>query len=249
MIRLAFFFLSAMVWAFAAQAVTFKLGADVWYPFFFEEGGQRKGISYDIVQEIMRRTANEADVLIYPNRRLRRLMKQQAIDGLLLDAPIWDHEDERTISIYSDPILSVTESAYMRAEGEKNHFSNTCDLSGLKVAISAGYYYPGFDSLFRSGQVHKFEVPNHKGLYEMLIAKRVDAFFMDNFLFGYMVKQGMIDPTQVKQAMSISNTKLSLRLHKKMAPYMAEIDKTIKGMIDDGFVAQVVNKYIQLYGY
>lgn len=72
-----------------AQAESFKAGSDIWYPFFYMNGGQPDGIAVKIISEVMKRSHHTIEFKYIPNRRMRVLLTQGEIDTGLLDAPLW----------------------------------------------------------------------------------------------------------------------------------------------------------------
>lgn len=235
--------LLGMVPAFASdQPRTLKVASDIWKPFFDYEAQTPSGLSYELVKETLKRAGHSLEITYYPNRRLRMLFQKGQVDMLLLDSPKWLETAERDISLFTDPLMSIHEYAYVRDDNPKV-FNAPYDFKGMTLAINAGYHYALFEPQSIRGEITLHEVESAESLPTMVLANRVDGFFMDEFLFAQLVREDVIDPDMFRKAFLVTGTELAFRLHVKNQKLLPGINRALQSMKKDGFITARLKAY------
>lgn len=226
-----------------ASAKIFHFASDEWYPFYYIEDHKPTGLAYDIMKEALLRLGHRFSIKTVPTRRLRVLLERGAVDGILLDSPAWADADQLQYSVFSKPVLRVSEYVYAPIDLPFKP-TKTEDFKGKKIAISAGYMYPDFDHLKKNDEIKVFEAYDPESLPLMVSANRVDLFFMDEISFHHLKEMGKIEEQKFKPIFKINTTTLSFRLHKKNIDLLPSLNKTLDEMRKTQAIQDIQFRYL-----
>lgn len=225
------------------SAKIFHFASDEWYPFYFTKDNKPTGLAYDIMKEAMLHLGHSFSMKTVPTRRLRVLMERGIVDGMLLDSPEWAEANQISYSVFSKPVLQVSEYVYAPI-GSPFKPHKIEDFKGKKIAISAGYMYPAFEQLKKNDEIKIFEAYDPESLPLMASANRVDLFFMDEISFQHLKKMGKIEEQKFKPIFKINTTTLSFRLHKKNMDLLPSLNKTLDEMRKNRAIQDIEFRYL-----
>ncbi len=220
----------------------FKVGADIWSPFFMVENNQFTGIGLEILTEVVRRTGDTVTIKHLPTKRSIFMFDEKEIDMMLIDSPLWNDPEKAEGMVFSNEVMSLQEHIYFLKENYIEVEKPT-DLSGKTMYVMSGYYYPVFEDAFKRGIVKKYEVDSESRLIKLLVYKRADAIFMDSIAFQYTISKLGYDKTLVKKGFQLSNTTLGIKIRRDKAHILPRFNKAIAEMKRDGTIDLIIKKY------
>ena len=158
-----------------AHAQTLRIVSESWAPYVYEEQGTVKGLDYETTQIVLQRLGIEAEWQFLPWKRCLAAIEQGQADAIL---DIF-RTPEREISIlYPDEPMSQIEFVLFYASARPYPFSQLEDLQGLKVGVSAGYWYA--NRAFRESDLFVREpASSHIANFGKLLRERVDLVIND----------------------------------------------------------------------
>ncbi|WP_344799934.1 transporter substrate-binding domain-containing protein [Litoribacillus peritrichatus] len=215
-----------------------------WSPYAMEDSeGNLKGISVDILNELMIKTGHEAIITLQPISRLNQLFDEHKIDLNFADSPKWNPQQPEDIA-FTDPYTIVYEYIYFL----KPNFievTKPSDLSGKFIGITRGYYYGSYQSLFKNKIIDRHEAYSNKNLLTLLVKKRVDAAFFDDLLFNFLIKAEHMDRVKFKRGAKLSEAPLSIKLNKNKFYLLEELNTAIADMKEEGRIQRIINSYVK----
>jgi polar amino acid transport system substrate-binding protein len=175
--------------SFAAQGQPLRIVSEAWPPYIQDDNGVLRGLDYEAAQIVLQRLGVEVEWQLLPWRRCLMALEQGQADGIL---DIF-HTPEREASILfpSEP-LSHVEFVLFYAKANPHPFQRLADLRGLKVGVSAGYWYSNRD--FRESTLFTREsAPSHAANFGKLVRKRVDLVINDRRGGHFILAQTGLD--------------------------------------------------------
>ncbi|MDA7088877.1 transporter substrate-binding domain-containing protein [Pseudomonas sp. SA3-5] len=194
----------------AAQAQPLRIVSEAWPPYIHAENGALRGLDYETTQIVLQRLGVEVEWHLLPWRRCLMALEQGQADGIL---SIF-HTPEREASIlFPDEPLSQVELVLFYAKANPHPFQHLTDLRGLKVGVSAGYWYSNRD--FRESTLFTREsAPSHAANFGKLVRKRVDLVINDRRSGHFILAQTGLDEHIRQHPQVISRDPLYLGLRR-----------------------------------
>lgn len=227
-----------------AKCEKFKVGSDIWSPFFLFSENKYSGIACEVIIEIARRTGDTIELIYLPNKRAMQMFQRKELDIIPLDSPTWNDPDKKDTFVFTDFIMEVKEYIYFH-KSKYRDIKKPADLKDKTVHILAGYKYPFFEEAFRTGLVKKEESFSEKELLELLNFRRTEVIFMDEYAFGYSVKQNGFNISNFKRGKQLSNAKVGVKIRAEKAHILPRFNRAISDMKRDGTIKRIINKYIK----
>lgn len=200
-----------------AHAQTLRIVSESWAPYVYEEQGTLKGLDYEATQIVLQRLGVEAEWQLLPWKRCLLAVEQGQADAIL---DIFRTPEREASIIYPDEPMSQIEFVLFYATARPYPFNQLQDLQGLKVGVSAGYWYANRD--FRESELFTREpAASHNANLGKLLRDRVDLVINDKrggiFLTQQMGIQG--DVSHHPQVISRDQLYLGLSRRDDMAEF------------------------------
>jgi polar amino acid transport system substrate-binding protein len=113
--------------------------------------------------------------LVYLPRKRLDLLKNKKI--VLWSNPLWVKDKSETIYLWSKNIVRDSD-VFISLKEKSFEYKNTSSLNGKRVACVAGYYYPGIDQVFSSGNATRLDVKAEEQILSMVLSKREELGIM-----------------------------------------------------------------------
>jgi polar amino acid transport system substrate-binding protein len=159
----------------AAQGQPLRIVSEAWPPYIHDDNGELRGLDYETAHTVLQRLGVEVEWQLLPWRRCLLALEQGQADGIL---GVF-HTPEREVSmLFPHEPLSQVELVLFYAKANPHPFQRLADLRGLKVGVSAGYWYS--NQAFRESELFTREpAPSHVANFGKLVRKRVDLVIND----------------------------------------------------------------------
>ncbi len=227
----------------SAGDLVLRTGLPEWAPWQIYEGTGVTGIVVDIMLEYAARLGYTVQYEQLPQNRMLEGFKAQTLDLEPASNPAWRAEYD-DISVYSIPYYPTMDVMFMR-KGNGLKPSSIQDFRGLRMGCVLGYYYSqGLQEELESGAITRDDAPTDSNNLQKLLAGRVDVIIIEKTVALYLMKQSGIAPAEVELVYEHSRADLSVRLHKNKEALLPELNAALAAMIAEGFVQEVVDKYI-----
>ena len=169
-----------------APAQTLRIASESWAPYVYEEQGTLQGLDYEAAQIVLQRLGITVEWQLMPWRRCLAALEQGQVDAVL---DMFRTAERETSMIFPDEPMSQIEFVLFYAQARPYPYQRLQDLQGLKVGVSAGYWYANRG--FRESELFTREpAPSHNANMGKLLRDRVDLVINDrrggNFLLAQM---------------------------------------------------------------
>lgn len=159
----------------AAQGQALRIVSEAWPPYVYEENGTLRGLDYEATQLVLQRLGVAAEWQLMPWKRCLLALEQGRADAIL--DVFHTSEREATMLFPAEP-LSQIEFVLFYAKARPYPFRRIGDLHGLKIGVSAGYWYT--NRAFRESDLFTREpAPSHSANFGKLVRDRVDLVIND----------------------------------------------------------------------
>jgi len=222
--------------------ITFSYWNEAAPPFAFREGnGISDGIIKDLGDAIAQRLNKTPRYLNLPVPRTEQYLVDGTLDVNCITSPVWkkspdDYHWSPTLFSGADRLLIRKDSGL-----EINEFK---DLEGKLLGVYNGYvYHPTIMSMIESGKIKTIKVDSvEKGIL-LLKLKRLDALIDFGVILRYQMKTADEEKELILAELLADEYELSCAYSRKSSITVAELDKAISELIDEGFVDEVLKKY------
>jgi polar amino acid transport system substrate-binding protein len=194
----------------AAQAQPLRIVSEAWPPYIHDDNGVLRGLDYEAAHTVLQRLGVEVEWQLLPWRRCLMAMEQGQADGIL--GIFHTPEREASMLFPSEP-LSQVELVLFYAKANPHPFHSLKDLHGLKIGVSAGYWYS--DRAFRESELFTREpAPSHAANFGKLVRKRVDLVINDRRGGHFVLAQTGLDKHVRQHPRVISRDQMYLGLRR-----------------------------------
>jgi polar amino acid transport system substrate-binding protein len=241
--RLSLVLVIVLVLAFSlsacAKPAVIKVATDATFaPFeYTDESGNLIGFDIDLMNAIAERADFEFEWVNVPFDSVLAGLSECQYEAAI--AAIGISEERKASMLFSVPYLDSGMIVVVNAA--TTDINSLADLDGKKVAAQLG----------TTGEMEAQTIPNvdYKPYdsYELafleLANKGVDAVIADNpVALGYIAA----NPDKIKAVGEVfNNEQYGIALCKENADLQAKIDEALKELIDEGYIAELAQKYIK----
>lgn len=183
--RLLFAALFLLCLHLPVQGQVLRIVSEAWPPYIHEEQGVLRGLDYEAATVVLQRLGIEATWQLLPWKRCLLALEQGQADAILdiFHTP----ERDATILFPSEP-MSRIELVLFYNKAHPYPFKTLDDLQGLKIGVSAGYWYA--NRQFRESPLFTREpAPSHEASFGKLLRNRVDMLVNDRLSGRYLLAQ------------------------------------------------------------
>lgn len=194
----------------AAQAQPLRIVSEAWPPYIHDDNGVLRGLDYEAAHTVLQRLGVEVEWQLLPWRRCLMAMEQGQADGIL---DIFHTSEREASMLFPDEPLSQVEFVLFYAKANPHPFHRLADLRGLKIGVSAGYWYS--DRAFRESTLFTREpAPSHVANFGKLVRKRVDLVINDRRGGHFALTQAGLDKHVRQHPRVISRDQMYLGLRR-----------------------------------
>lgn len=143
-------------------------------PFEYIENGEIKGLHIDMVREVAKLLGYDVDFISLPRKRILRLMKHGAVDGVTFIGPAHMLDNSDLTWFHGGNGLSVSAARLLvRKDSSLRFRGKRSDLKGLTLAVLRGFRYG--EGLLDNPDFEIFEADSVDQLKQLVKIGRVDA--------------------------------------------------------------------------
>lgn len=227
----------------AARAEVLHYSNEHWPPYVIvDQAGEMSGIDLEILRELARRLNLTVEATTCNWVQCLRKMETGRQD--VISAALRRPEREKYMFYITPPYILCSNKLFYILRGSGVEINGYRDVHGLKVGVLNGSaYFAPFDD---DPKVNKVAVLRTEQLLYMLNAGRLDAMIGTELVTDYLIRERGLEGRFVKSAFRHdSGTPFHFAISKKspLAAMLPRFNAVMKALIDEGFVARVVEKY------
>lgn len=220
----------------------FVLVTDLWPPFRIEEaGGSLAGIDIDLARLVETRLGVSIRIVRVPWVRALQMMRAGEAD--LMAGLARTPEREHYIH-YCEPSYASIRPAFYKLASNPAVLANYDDLGRYVLGITRGSaYYEPFDSDTR---LNKQEAPDEGQLFRMLLGRRFDFLVGSDVQVDYEIVMRGLQKDVVKSGYQPNKTTalyFGVSRRSRFLMRVPELERVLEGMLADGSVATLVDRY------
>lgn len=194
----------------SSQAQTLRIVSESWAPYIYEEQGVLQGLDYETAQIVLQRLGVKAEWQLMPWKRCLASLEQGQADAIL---DIFRTAERETSMIFPGEPMSQIEFVLFYARARPYPYRQLQDLQGLKIGVSAGYWYA--NRAFRESELFTREpAPSHLANMGKLLRDRIDLVINDRRGGTFLLKQMGIQSDVGHHPQVISRDQLYLGLRR-----------------------------------
>ncbi|BBH43951.1 substrate-binding periplasmic protein [Pseudomonas sp. KU43P] len=218
-----------------------RLVSDDWAPYIYQEGGEPKGIDYEVTREVFKRLGVEVEWQFMPWKRCLAMIEQGQADGVM---DIFKVDARTAYMIYPLEPMSDAEFVLYQANRRRHVIHQLSDLNGLTVGTSPGYAYgPEFQE---ASGFRRESAPSHEANFGKLALGRIDLLITDRMVGRFLRRQLGLEQQVEELPLVISRQPQYLGLARKPgreALAQAFTDELRRFKQEPAFVA-IIERYI-----
>lgn len=225
----------------AAQAQPLRIVSEAWAPYIYEESGELRGLDYDTAHIVLQRLGVEAEWQLLPWKRCLAALEQGQADAIL---DIFRTEERQATIVFPDEPMSQVEFVLFYAKARPYPYQRLKDLQGLKVGVSAGYWYA--NSEFRESELFTREpAPSHAANFGKLLRDRVDLVINDKRGGHFLIAQMGLDDAIAHHPRVVSRDALYLGLRRDagLAPLAQRFSQALRRFKREPAYAALIARY------
>jgi polar amino acid transport system substrate-binding protein len=174
-----------MTLSLCAQGQTLRIASEDWAPYIYEEQGALRGLDYEATEVVLQRLGIKVEWQLLPWKRCLVALEQGHVDAIL---DVFRTPEREASIIYPDEPMSQIEFVLFYANARPYPYRHLQDLQGLKVGVSAGYWYANRG--FRESDLFTREpAPSHSANFGKLLRDRVDLVINDRRGGNFLIQQ------------------------------------------------------------
>ncbi len=227
------YFASVLALAVSTQAASYKIAG---YPIPLMIESSTSGLFVEIVQELIQRTGEDFEIVVFPAQRTVASFHAGEIDAFFpaLDVLI---EKEKAAS---EPMYVKCDFAFTR-KGEPE-LKSIADLEGKKVGITAGYPY--VKELTTNPKITLDIGPNDEANIRKLSAGRIDVFVVEEKTGVVALQQAGVDNVTYPAGSPISqqNVYIAFQATDAGKAQAGKFSKALQEMKQDGSFGKIMER-------
>lgn len=218
---------------------------DGWPPFSIPAKGSLDyfGIMPDVLREVCAKHGVELDISPLPEIRSRALLAEGKLDAYSLSRKWVDNPSNY---LWTAPVLFVQDTLVYRKD-TPIRFTTPKDLANLNIGVIHGYVYPGLDTLFEAGIIHKRSTFNTQSLLHMLAKRHVDAIVTTPRVVEWIIR---IDPKLQAKDFAFCQKPVDSAPYgfafakgKNWEPFITKFNAELEEMRRDGRLDTILRRY------
>ncbi len=214
-------------------------------PYAYEENGEVKGFSADLLKEVFRRMDIPMQIKVLPWKRALKMVKDGKADAVFL---AFKTEDREKFADFPEEVF-ITEptSLFVRKDSDITWDGELSSMSTYKFARPLGYSSgTDFDNAVKNGVIPHIEGSGSPQItIRKLIKRRVDILVANRYVILDELKK-MDKVGEIKELKPVINEDPSYLAFSKKRDMKATIKKyneVIKQMKDDGSYQKIIDDF------
>jgi len=205
---------------------------------YVDTDGVTKGVHYELIGELAKRTGLNIERRIYPYARM-----WSNLENGLVDAAIgWRSSERDPYSVYVNFVFTDYLSAItMKNKQTLGRYEDlyTVGTVGVLRGLSIS------DKFNADTRIQKYDVNTYDQGIEMLRTGKVDAVAGNVYAFLYLASQFKLTDSLDLPGLKLGSRDQWLQASKKskMLRYVPQLQKAVQAMISDGYVEKIFLKY------
>jgi polar amino acid transport system substrate-binding protein len=224
------------------RPIRFGIPEEGYPPYLMSEDGYLFGIVGDTFVAIANAIGYRTEVVILPEKRLRRDMKRGAIDAV---AAALEWESDTTGYVWTDGIIRVSDNVVMAAD-RKTDIATLDELRGKTVVLRLGYTYPSLDEMIESGEIDSVRTNRFENLLKMVGYRRVDYGVVDRNVANWVMRERNLkfDPPLYFATPGFDEVEYRIVLiSQKWAPFVDEFNEALAKLKMSGGLQEILDSY------
>jgi len=216
-----------------------------WAPYEFEENGEIKGISVDIVEEAFKRMGYKVTKKILPFSRAIELLKNGEIDMI---TDVKNTIKYQEIGIFSkEPIITTKTSLFVKSDSNIKFDGNILDLKSYKIGVIRDYTYgEAFDNAVKNKTIKVEEVDDKLQNINKLLDDRLDICIENRLVLLDALKATNNEGKLKELKHEVNETPVYAWFSKKknQSKMVDEFDQKLAEIKRDGTFERIYKSYI-----
>lgn len=225
------------------SSTTLKIvGEENYAPISFEQNGEVKGISPDIIREAFKRIGYDASLQVLPWKRAQEMVKNGDADALF--SPYKNAEREQIYSFPSVPLMEEQNVFMVRKDSEIKFDGDVTKLSKYTIGTVDGYI--AFKEYVDKGQAKVDYSGNmEQAIDKMLNNRGVDLVYNTNYImYDTLKKMGKLDQVkELKPAVVVNPSYLAFTKKRDFSELIQKFEKALTDMKADGTYQGIIDRY------
>ena len=217
-----------------------------WFPYFFKEEGQYKGIDYEFLLSITKQLGCQVKIIPLPEKRIPiELAKGRP---LMMVGATYTKERAK-YAHYSDPyrqeVMSLLFHTPTNTQKTKQTAADIINNSQAIAINDAAYYGPIIEDYRKSQHSNKFiDIPKLETRMKMLARKRVQAVVGDYSAGCHSFYKNKSNKNQLHN-IRVSQTSIAIMLNKTAFSqnFVEQFNKALHLQLDKGIIKRLQQKY------
>lgn len=222
--------------------LTVAISSKGYFPYNYEENGERKGLTIDILHYIEHNSKYDFEFIVVPWPRALYLVSQGKVDLILT---LFKNKKREQIYHFIEPFYGYEANQLFSLIETKVEFSGQLQqLSPYSIGIVREYSYG--ESFDQASNLEKFPVLTEEVLLKLLLSKRVDVVLSNSLIFNNFILKYNLDSKikAIKPYLQITPVYMALTKKREDAQ---EINKNlgllIKKLKSTHYYQELLDKY------
>ncbi len=216
-----------------------------WAPYEFEENGEIKGISVDIVEEAFNRMGYKVTKKILPFSRAIELLKNGEIDMI---TDVKNTIKYQEIGIFSkESIITTKTSLFVKSDSNIKFDGNILELEPYKIGVIRDYTYgEAFDNAVKNKTIKVEEVDDKLQNINKVLDDRLDICIENRLVLLDALKATNNEGKLKELKNEVNETPVYAWFSKKknQSKMVDEFDQKLAEIKRDGTFERIYNSYI-----
>lgn len=225
----------------AIFAETLQMGTfDSIPPYTYKDGNNYRGIDVEIAQEVFKRLNQKIKITAYPTKRLKSLINEGKIHGII---GLFQHSRHYIKTTYSIPLYN-SKMVVFGHKSLKEEITSKKDLQNKTIGLLLGYNYgKELDYIL---DLNKDYSNTNEIMIKKLFSGRLQLILAEDKPFWYStIKQGKTDFIEL---FTFSEKPISMAfsqtaMNKETDRIVKEVNEIINKLHQEGFIKNVILKY------
>lgn len=215
-----------------------------WPPYSYgnDDGLAIGGYAIDFMNEISGRIDQPFELRIFPWLRCLKMAEDGEVDGIML---LTENEERKQFLLMSRPIISDANLLWYRIDSPHARPRSTFeDLQGLRIGVVAGFNYgEPFNAAVRQLNLTLDAAPSILSNFRRLDRDWIDVFLVNRMAADYalhdypLLKARMLAQEGLFESVGF---RIGLAQAGRAAGLLADIDKALEDMLNDGTIDRIM---------
>lgn len=219
--------------------VVLRIMSENFYPYNYQENGTWKGLSYEVVQEILARNSRSEIVELLDWSTAMQTLEEED-NGVLFTTTLTPERKQKFK--WAGPLGKIA-WAFFAVDKQVPTLTSIGEASSYRVAVVQNY--PMHELLLKEQHPNLVVFPSMEEAVSAVFEKRVDLIAADTVSVFFYAAAGMGDPAAVRNVYDLKTELLYIAFSKGVPDsVVGQWQKTLDDMKDERLFAEIFRKYI-----